>query len=65
MSIDCDGSAVGEVYINFRSGEISGNCAGCTASEVAAALIAIGWELRAMTTEPNYIDFDEGKFSSG
>jgi hypothetical protein len=56
---------VGEVYINFDSGEISGNCAGCSAAEVADALAQIVGELQAMDNTPGYVDYDEGKFFSG
>jgi hypothetical protein len=57
--------AVNEVYINFASGKISGECSGCNAAEVADALVAIATALRMMDDTPDYVDYDEGKISVG
>lgn len=54
-----------EVYINFNTGEISGDCSGCNAAEVADALVTIAEALRLMDDTPGYVDYDEGKISAG
>jgi hypothetical protein len=58
-------SNVGEIFLDFANGEVSGDISGCNAAEVADALIAIANELRRMDETPSYIDFDEGKVSVG
>lgn len=64
-SVEPNGSKVGEVYIDFRDGEISGNCDGCSAADVADALMTVAEALRMMDETPDYIGFDEGKISVG
>ncbi len=56
---------VNEIYIDFATGEVSGNCSGCNAADVAVALETIVRELRAMDSTPSYIEYDEGKVFAG
>jgi hypothetical protein len=56
---------VGEIYLDFAGGEVSGSIEGCNAAEVADALMTIVEELRRMDETPAYIDYDEGKISVG
>lgn len=52
---------VDNLLIDFRGGEISGNCDGCNAAEVADALVRIAEALRDMNYTPNYIGCSKGK----
>jgi hypothetical protein len=56
---------VGEIYLDFADGEVSGSIEGCNVAEVADALMTIVEELRRMDETPAYIDYDEGKISVG
>jgi hypothetical protein len=56
---------VGEIYLDFADGAVSGSIEGCNAAEVADALMTIVEELRRMDETPAYIDYDEGKISVG
>ncbi len=59
-----DGSKVGEIYLDWTTGTVSGNCKGCNALDVADALEKIARFLKAH--DPlNYVDFDEGKLFAG
>jgi len=54
-----------ELFINFATGDIDGNCSGCNAAQVADALMTIAAALQVMDDTPNYIDYDEGKVFLG
>lgn len=59
---------VNEVYIDFDSGKITGECSGCTVETIARAFMSIGAELLKIAEEgyrPAYYDYDEGKHFSG
>lgn len=50
-----------EVYINFPSGAISGDCFSCNAAEVADALIAVAEALRHCDETPELAGFADNK----
>lgn len=56
---------VGEIYLDFADGEVSGSIEGCNAAEVADALMTIVKALGRMDETPSYVDYDEGKISVG
>jgi hypothetical protein len=60
-----NGSKVGEIYIDFATGTGSITCDGCSAADMADALITVAGELRMLGETPDYFGFDEGKMSVG
>jgi len=59
--LDRAGSHVGEVFVDFDSGKISGEISGAEVYEVADALLRVSWFIRTLSPKAGYADFDEGK----
>lgn len=53
------------IGINFLYGNIIGGCSGCTAADVADALIAVAQGLQVLDGTPDYISYANGVVDAG